>query len=103
MNATNASDPNVPLCINPRYRLQWEEAQDCHVLLYPEGLVKLSPTAAEILNRCQQPVTEAALIATLQQAYPQADTLADDVREFLADARRQQWLVPTGNRSGPQR
>ncbi len=98
MNDTSTLDPNVPLCINPRYRLQWEEAQDCHVLLYPEGLVKLSPTAAEILSRCQQPVTEAELIAMLQQAYPQADSLPADVREFLADARRQEWLVPVANR-----
>lgn len=80
--------------INPRYRLQWEEAQDCHVLLYPEGLVKLSPSAAEILGRCRQPVTETELIATLQQAYPTADTLADDVREFLVDARQQEWIKP---------
>lgn len=94
MNDIRTSATDVPFSINPRYRLQWEEAQDCHVLLYPEGLVKLSPTAAEILSRCQQPVTEAQLIATLQQAYPEADTLAEDVREFLADARRQEWLVP---------
>ena len=82
-----------PFTINPRYRLQWEEAQQCHVLLYPEGLVKLSPTAAEILGRCQQPVTGNELIATLQQAYPEADTLADDVSEFLDHAREQEWIL----------
>jgi len=79
--------------INPRYRLQWEEAQQCHVLLYPEGLVKLSGTATEILGHCQQPTTAAELIATLQQAYPDADTLADDVREFLLHARQQEWIL----------
>ena len=26
--------------------LQWEPAQDAHVLLYPEGMVKLNGTAA---------------------------------------------------------
>ena len=34
------------------YRLQWEEAQDNYVLLYPEGMVKLNQSAAEILKRC---------------------------------------------------
>lgn len=81
--------------INPRYRLQWEEAQQCHVLLYPEGLVKLSSTAAEILGRCQQPIRAAELIAALQHDYPTADTLADDVMEFLTHARQQEWIKRT--------
>lgn len=80
--------------INSRYRLQWEEAQECHVLLYPEGLVKLSDTATEILKRCQQPTTSAQLIATLEQTYPGAD-LTDDVREFLIHARQQEWIQQT--------
>ena len=78
--------------INPRYRLQWEEAQQCHVLLYPEGLVKLSDTAHEILSRCKQAITTAQLISILQQAYPDAPTLADDVNEFLDHARGQEWI-----------
>lgn len=81
--------------INPRYRLQWEEAQQCHVLLYPEGLVKLSDSANEILSRCKQPITATQLIATLQQAYPDAPTLSDDVGEFLAHAREQEWIMPS--------
>ena len=32
--------------------LQWEPAQEAHVLLYPEGMVKLNGTAAAILTRC---------------------------------------------------
>jgi len=24
------------------YRLQWEEVQGCHVILYPEGMAKLT-------------------------------------------------------------
>lgn len=78
--------------LNPRYRLQWEEAQQCHVLLYPEGLIKLNDSAAEILRRCQDPVSCRELIATLQQAFPEAD-LAEDVRDFLGHASRQEWIV----------
>ena len=34
------------------YRLQWEEAQKAHVLLYPEGMIQLNGSAGEILRRC---------------------------------------------------
>ena len=34
------------------FRLQWEPAQSCFVLLYPEGMVKLNQSAGEIMKRC---------------------------------------------------
>lgn len=79
--------------INPQYRFQWEEAQECHVLLFPEGLVKLSGSAAEIMQRCQQPTTLVALVDELQQTFPGVEGLENDVREFLNDAREQDWIV----------
>ena len=44
-------DTTVPR-LGHGFRLQWEEAQGCHVLLYPEGMVKLNRSAGEILTRC---------------------------------------------------
>lgn len=82
--------------LNPNYRLQYEEAQQCHVLLYPEGLVKLSDTAVEILRRCADPITSDELIDALQRDYPDADSLAKDVKGFLTDAHSQDWIVATG-------
>lgn len=79
--------------LNPNYRLQYEEAQGCHVLLYPEGLVKLSDTAVEILRRCKAPINAAELIDNLQRDYPEADSLPADVREFLTEAQAQDWIV----------
>ena len=79
--------------VNPNYRLQFEEAQQCHVLLYPEGLVKLSDTAVEILTRCQKPIHKLTLIEDLQRDYPDAETLASDVSEFLEHAAKESWLV----------
>ena len=79
--------------INPNYRLQFEEAQKCHVLLYPEGLVKLSDTAVEILSRCKQAIYKKTLIEDLQKDYPEAETLAGDVSEFLDHAVSESWLV----------
>jgi len=83
---------STPFHINPQYRLQWEAAQNCYVLLYPEGLIQLSDSASAILQHCQSPTTETVVVAALQQQFPDAD-LADDVREFLQDARQQEWLV----------
>ena len=50
MSERKFNDNSVPV-LALGYRFQWEPAQDCHVLLYPEGMVKLNPAAAEILKR----------------------------------------------------
>ncbi|NGO90712.1 pyrroloquinoline quinone biosynthesis peptide chaperone PqqD [Halomonas sp. 141] len=75
------------------WRLQWEAAQECHVILYPEGMVKLSATAGEILQLVDGQQSVEAIIATLQQRYPEAETLADDVVQFLDEARSNGWLA----------
>lgn len=85
------SDSKIQL--NSKFRLQWEEAQQCHVLLYPEGLIKLSDTATEIITRCQQAISLKALIAELSEKFPDANGLAQDVMEFIVDAKAQEWIV----------
>ena len=59
---SNAERP----ALNKLFRLQWEPAQDAHVLLYPEGMVKLNQSAAEILKRCDGTRDMNALIADLE-------------------------------------
>lgn len=74
------------------YRFQWEPAQDCHVLLYPEGMVKLNPAAAEILKRIiDKRQTVGELIAELKIAFNGAD-LDDDVYQFLEEAHDNDWI-----------
>lgn len=70
-------------------RLQWEPAQQARVLLYPEGMVQLNETAGEILALCDGR-TLAAIIDELARRFD-AD-VADDVVEFLIDARSQGWV-----------
>ena len=72
-------------------RLQWEPAQDAHVLLYPEGMVKLNGSAAAILSRCDGVRTLADIVADLERAYA-TDSLADDVRAFVRMALEKRWL-----------
>lgn len=77
--------------INPTHRMQWEEAQDCYVLLYPEGMVKLSPSAAEILQRLDGEKSVNGLIADLKSAFPDVD-LEQDVYRFLDTAVENGWI-----------
>lgn len=78
--------------LSRQYRLQWEDAQQCHVLLFPEGMVQLNRPAAEILTRCSVPRSVNSLISDLQQAFPDATDLAADIYEFLAIADEKGWI-----------
>ena len=73
------------------FRFQWEEAQDCHVILYPEGMVKLSTSAGEIMKKCDGEKTVANIIAELNAQFPDAD-LDDDVYKFLEEAHENGWI-----------
>ena len=73
------------------YRLQWEEAQEAHVLLYPEGMVKLNGSAGAIMSRCDGERTIAQIIEDLESAYG-ATGLDGDVKAFVALAVEQNWL-----------
>jgi len=77
--------------IAPTFRLQWEEAQDCYVILYPEGMVKLSQSAGEILKRCDGEKDAARIIAELEADFPGAD-LRKDVDNFLEQAKNNGWI-----------
>jgi pyrroloquinoline quinone biosynthesis protein D len=73
------------------FRLQWEPAQDCHVLLYPEGMVKLNRSAGEILSRCDGQADLAAIVTSLETAFG-AQGLRADVEKFLEIAQQQRWV-----------
>ncbi|HEV2228102.1 MAG TPA: pyrroloquinoline quinone biosynthesis peptide chaperone PqqD [Steroidobacteraceae bacterium] len=72
-------------------RLQWEPAQEAHVLLYPEGMVKLNGSAGAIMSRCDGVRTVAEIVADLERAFGTAD-LAADVAAFVELALERRWL-----------
>ena len=86
--ATAATVPRV----GPGFRLQWEPVQDCHVLLYPEGMVKLNASAGEIMKRCDGQRTIEAIAAELEQAFSTRH-LQPDVIAFVDMAAQQNWLT----------
>ena len=49
------------------YRLQWEQVQNSHVILYPEGMAKLNDSAAAILQLVDGHTTLNGIIAQLKR------------------------------------
>jgi pyrroloquinoline quinone biosynthesis protein D len=74
------------------FRLQWEPAQGCHVLLYPEGMVKLNQSAGEILACCDGQRDVEGIVATLEAKFG-ARGLAPEVQAFLDIAAKQRWIT----------
>jgi len=85
------SVPAGKLDLVPGHRFQYEEAQQAHVLLYPEGMVKLNDSAAEIIKRCDGSHTAEEIIQSLETQFPGVD-LADDVRALLEQAHDRGWI-----------
>ena len=73
------------------FRLQWEAAQNAHVLLYPEGMVRLNTSAGEILKRCDGATTIADITTDLERAFATSDLSADVIR-FVTFAVEKKWL-----------
>jgi len=73
------------------FRLQWEAAQNVHVLLYPEGMVRLNMSAGEILRCCDGAHSVAEIVADLERAFERTG-LAGDVGAFLSMAKERGWL-----------
>lgn len=78
--------------VGPGFRLQWEPAQSCHVLLYPEGMVKLNQSAGEIMKRCDGERSVGEIVADLEKTFS-ANGLEPDVLAFVEMAAKQRWLA----------
>lgn len=87
----NAIDVAARPGIGRGFRLQWEPAQNAHVLLYPEGMVKLNTSAGEIMSRCDGERTLAEIISDLEQTFG-ATGLSADVISFVSMALENKWL-----------
>jgi pyrroloquinoline quinone biosynthesis protein D len=73
------------------FRLQWEAAQNAHVLLYPEGMIKLNGSAGEIMKRCNGEASIADITADLERSFDTTG-LSNDVMAFVSMAVAKKWL-----------
>jgi pyrroloquinoline quinone biosynthesis protein D len=72
-------------------RLTYDDVREEHILLIPEGAVRLNPTAAEVLELCDGERSLDDIAGALSARYDGAD-VRDDVLE-LVDAMAQKGLV----------
>jgi pyrroloquinoline quinone biosynthesis protein D len=72
-------------------RLHYDDVRSEHVLLIPEGVVRLNPTAAEVLDLCDGERSLDDIVGTLSARYDGAD-VSGDVRD-LVDAMAQRGFV----------
>jgi len=91
---TAAGRPTVPR-LHPKARLQHDDVRGRDVLLYPEGLVALNPTGAEIVGLCDGVRSLADVVAELEQRYGSTG-LEPDVMAFL-DGLAAKGLVTYGS------
>ena len=76
-------------------RLRYDEVREEHLLLVPEGAVRLNPTAVAVLELCDGERTVEEIAAALSERYTGAD-VADDVRELLGGMAARGLVVDAG-------
>jgi pyrroloquinoline quinone biosynthesis protein D len=72
-------------------RLRYDEVREEHLLLIPEGAVRLNATAAEVLELCDGVRSLHDIVGALSARYEGAD-VRDDVLE-LVDAMAERGLL----------
>jgi pyrroloquinoline quinone biosynthesis protein D len=93
MNTMNTPfDRNLKPVWRRGYRFQFEPAQNAHVLLYPEGMIKLNESAAAIGGLIDGERNVAAIVAHLDTQFPGVPELGEDVEQFMLVAREKHWI-----------
>ena len=72
-------------------RLRYDDVREEHVLLIPEGVVHLNPSAAEVLGLCDGERSLDDIVGALSARYEGAE-VRDDVLE-LVDGMARKGLV----------
>ncbi|WP_122454800.1 pyrroloquinoline quinone biosynthesis peptide chaperone PqqD [Pseudomonas viridiflava] len=75
------------------YRYQYEPAQKGHVLLYPEGMIKLNDSAALIGGLIDGERDVSAIIAELDKQFPGVPEFGEDIEQFMEVARAEHWIT----------
>lgn len=80
--------------LHPNFHFRWEEPQNAYVLLYPEGIVKLNDTAAEILDVCARgdcSIAEGSALLASRYEHPRIE---GEIMQFMELAYAKGWIRP---------
>tara|TARA_B100000767_G_scaffold132510_1_gene125807 strand:- start:284 stop:562 length:279 start_codon:yes stop_codon:yes gene_type:complete len=78
--------------IAAHHRFQWEKAQDCYVILFPEGMVKLNGSAGEVLNLVNGETTVESITEVLSKKFTDAPNIAKDIEGMIELALDKAWI-----------
>jgi pyrroloquinoline quinone biosynthesis protein D len=73
-------------------RLQYDDVREEHLLLVPEGAVRLNETAARVLELCDGERSLAEISSAISERYAGADVSAD-VRELIGGMGEQGLVI----------
>lgn len=82
-------------CLVTGARLRYDEVREEHLLLVPEGAVRLNPSAAEVLELCDGEHSVDDIVGVLAARYDGAD-LGADVRELVNGMAERGLLIDAG-------
>jgi len=78
--------------IAAHHRFQWEKAQDCYVILFPEGMVKLNASSGEILKLVDGLTSVELIIETIKQKFPGVPEIQKDIIAMFDFALDKAWI-----------
>ena len=78
--------------IAAHHRFQWEKAQDCYVILFPEGMVKLNGSAGEVLNLVNGESTVELITEVLSKKFIDAPNISKDIVGMIELALDKSWI-----------
>lgn len=87
---TVISDSAVPE-VYPGYMVRWEEQENAHLLLYPEGIVKLNTSGGRILMHCDGQTDVAGIVEALEGEF-QTTGIREEVHQFLEVSHAKGWI-----------
>ena len=78
--------------IAAHHRFQWEEAQQSHVILFPEGMVKLNGSAGEVLGLVDGKNTVNQIVTSLKEKFQGVEGIEKDILSMIQFALDKAWI-----------
>jgi len=78
--------------IAAHHRFQWEEAQQSHVILFPEGMVKLNGSAGEVLGLVDGKNSVNQIVTSLKEKFQGVESIEKDILSMIQFALDKAWI-----------